>query len=36
MLRVKQREQQMAELIMLAMLGLFAFCATMSVLAILD
>jgi hypothetical protein len=29
-------EQQMAELIMLALLGVFAFAATMSVFAILD
>jgi hypothetical protein len=36
MLRVKQREQQMAELIMLAMLGVFAFAATMSMLSVLD
>jgi hypothetical protein len=32
----KQREQQMAELIMLALLGVLAFAATMSVLSVLD
>jgi len=32
----KQEERSMAELIMLAMLGVFAFAATMSVLSVLD
>ena len=32
----KQMEGLMAELAMLAMLGVFAFCATMSVLCVLD
>ena len=34
--RIKQMEGSMAELMMLALLGVFVFCATMSVLAVLD